>query len=112
MRGAMLFPQRKRLNLPLASRIPRSSPSQTAAPELVPWRAWRSAAQKTTRGWNEWLAADSRERSELFHCFVCALAEEEQAAVAIERAINLEGNAEERSVSSALTAHRDESRPS
>jgi hypothetical protein len=78
----------------------------------VPWRAWRSAAQKARRSWNEWLAADSRERPELYRCYVCALAEEEQAAVAIERAVNLEGNAEERSVSSALTAHSDESRPS
>jgi hypothetical protein len=88
------------------------APSQTAELELVPCRAWRFAAQKTTRAWNEWLAADSRERPELYHCYVCALAQEEQAAVAIERAVNLEGNSKERSVSSALTAHSDDSRPS
>jgi hypothetical protein len=61
-------------------------PSQAAEPELVPWSAWRSAAQKATRAWNEWLAADGQERSELYHCYVCALAEEEQAAAELERA--------------------------
>ena len=88
------------------------TPSQTTEPESVQWRAWRRATQKATRTWNEWLAADGRDRPELYRCYVSALAEEEQAAVAIERAVNLEGNAEERSVSSALTAHSDESRPS
>lgn len=29
------------------------------------WDSWRYAAQKVTRAWNEWLAADRRERSEL-----------------------------------------------
>jgi hypothetical protein len=69
------------------------APSQTAEPEFVPWRAWRSAAQKATRAWNEWLAADGRERPELYRCYVCALAEEEQAAVAIERAVSREATA-------------------
>jgi hypothetical protein len=88
------------------------APSQTAEPELVPWRAWRCAAQTATRAWNEWLAADGQERSELYRRYVCALAEEEQAAVELERTVNLGGNAEERGVSSALTAHSGGSRPS
>jgi hypothetical protein len=58
----------------------------------VPWRAWRCAAQKATRAWNEWLAADGHER---YLCYVSALAEEEQAAAAIERAISREASARE-----------------
>jgi hypothetical protein len=69
------------------------APSQTAEPELVPWRAWRSAAQKATRAWNEWLAADGRERPALCRCYICALAEEEQAAVEVERAVSREATA-------------------
>jgi hypothetical protein len=61
---------------------------------------------------NEWLAADDRERPELYRWYVCALAEEEPAAAQLERAVNLEGNAQARSVSTALTPRSDESRPS
>jgi hypothetical protein len=95
MRGAMFFGSRKRRRS--AGGVPHPSDpaaSQTSEPEFVPWRAWRCAAQRTTRTWNEWLAADGRERPELYRCYLSALAEEEQAAVAIERAVNLEGNAE------------------
>jgi hypothetical protein len=63
------------------------APRQTAEAEVVPWRAWRCATQKTTRAWNEWLAAGGGERTELYRRYVCALTEEEQAAVAIERAV-------------------------
>ena len=56
------------------------------------WRAWRCAAQKATRAWNEWLAADGHERPELYRCYVRALAEEEQAAVEIERRVSLEAD--------------------
>jgi hypothetical protein len=63
-------------------------PSRSVEPAVVPWRAWRSAAQKATRAWNEWLAADGRERPALYRCYVYALAEEEQAAFAIERAVS------------------------
>jgi hypothetical protein len=33
------------------------------------------------------VGGDSDERPELYNCYVCALAEEEQAAVAIEQAV-------------------------
>jgi hypothetical protein len=65
-----------------------------AEPEFVPSHTWRRAAQKTTRAWNEWLAAGGRERPELYHCYICALAEEEQAAVEIERGVGLEAKAQ------------------
>jgi hypothetical protein len=87
------------------------APTHTAEPELLQWCAWRSAAQKATRAWNEWLAADSHDRPEHYRCYLSVLAEEEQAAVRLERAVNLESNGEERSVSSALTAYSDESGP-
>jgi hypothetical protein len=59
------------------------------------WRAWRRAAQKATRAWNEWLAADSRERPELYHHYVLALAEEEQAAVEVARGVRFDANAQD-----------------
>jgi hypothetical protein len=65
-----------------------SSGRRTVEPAVVPWLAWRCAAQKARRAWNEWLAADGSERPALYRCYVCALAEEEQAAVAIERAVS------------------------
>jgi hypothetical protein len=92
MRGVMLFGSRKRPRPAGGVSHPnRPSPSQTAEPELVPWRVWRSAAQKATRAWNEWLAADALARPELYRRYVSALAEEEQAAIAIERSVNLDG---------------------
>jgi hypothetical protein len=109
----MFFGSRKRRRS--AGGVPHpSDPAsrRSAEPELVPWRAWRSAAQKATRAWNEWLAADGSERPALYRCYVYALAEEEQAAAELERTVNLEDNAQELSVSSASTAHSDVSRPS
>ena len=57
------------------------------------WQAWRLHAQAVTRAWNAWLAASSRERDDLYDRFVCALAEEEQAATALEHMTKLEANA-------------------
>jgi hypothetical protein len=68
-------------------------PDDMAEPESVPWRAWRCAAQKATRAWNEWLAADRHERPERYHRYVTALAEEEQAAVEVARGVSLDANA-------------------
>ena len=70
------------------------APSQTAEPEFLQWRAWRRAAQKATRAWNEWLAADGRERPELYRCYASALAEEEQAAVEIKRTVSRKATAQ------------------
>jgi hypothetical protein len=113
MRGAMLFGSRKRRKSDGGVSHP-SDParSQLAEPEFVQWRAWRCAAQKATRAWNQWLAADGRERPERYRAYVSALDEEEQAAGELERAVNLEDNAQELSVSSASATHSDGSRQS
>lgn len=42
--------------------------------------AWRRAAQRVTRTWNEWSAADGSRRSELYRRYISALDEEESAA--------------------------------
>jgi hypothetical protein len=85
----MFFGSRKRRKSARGVSHPSdTAPSRTAEPEFMQWRAWRCAAQKATRAWNEWLAADGSERPALYRCYVCALAEEEQAAVAIERAVS------------------------
>ena len=49
---------------------------------------WRRSAQRVTRAWNAWLAAESRDRGVRYHAFVAALAEEERAAAEIERMID------------------------
>jgi hypothetical protein len=49
----------------------------------------RSGAQKVTRAWSEWLAADRGVRAELWHCYLSALAEEERAAAALERTVDI-----------------------
>jgi hypothetical protein len=91
MRGAMFFGSRKRRRSAGGVSHPSDpAPSQTAERELVLLRAWRSAAQKATRAWNEWLAADGRERPVLYRCYVSRLAEEEQAAAELERTASLE----------------------
>jgi hypothetical protein len=102
MRGAMFFGSRKRRSSPDGVSHPSDpAPVQTAEPEFMQWRAWRSAAQKATRAWNEWLAAGCGERPALYRSYLYALAEEEQAAAELERTVNLEGNAQELSVSAS-----------
>jgi hypothetical protein len=59
------------------------------------WDSWWHAAQKVTRAWNEWLAADRRERTELWRCYVSALDGEERAAAEVERQVNLAAKAHE-----------------
>ena len=50
---------------------------------------WRRSAQRVTRAWNAWLAAESRDRGERYHALVAALAVEESAAAELERVIDL-----------------------
>lgn len=50
---------------------------------------WRRSAQRVTRAWNAWLAAERRDRSVRYRAFVAALAEEERAAAEVERMIDL-----------------------
>jgi len=64
------------------------------------WHTWRRSEQKVTRAWNEWLAADGRERPELYRCYISALAEEEQAARELEGTVKLGANAETEAMAS------------
>ena len=50
---------------------------------------WRRSAQRVTRAWNAWLAAERRDRSVRYRAFVAALAEEERAAAELERMVDL-----------------------
>lgn len=50
---------------------------------------WRRAAQRVTRAWNSWLAADSRDRNVRYRAFVAALGDEERAAAEVERLVEL-----------------------
>jgi hypothetical protein len=68
----------------------RSCSEQLGQPDSRRWHAWRRAAQKATPTWNEWLAADGRERAEAFSRYLAALGEEELAASELERAVTLQ----------------------
>ena len=50
---------------------------------------WRRSAQRVTRAWNAWLAAETRDRPIRYRVFVAALADEETAAAEIERMVDL-----------------------
>ena len=56
---------------------------------------WRQSAQRVTRAWNAWLAAESSDRDIRYRVFVAALADEERAAEEVERMVGL-GEAEAR----------------
>jgi hypothetical protein len=45
---------------------------------------WRRSAQKVTRAWNAWLAADARDRAARYTDYAAALAAEERAAARVE----------------------------
>jgi hypothetical protein len=95
MRGAMFFGSRKRRKSAGGASHPSDPAShQTTERHSEQWDAWRFAAQRATRAWKEWLAADGRERPELYRRYVCALAKEEQAALAIERTVSCAATAQ------------------
>jgi hypothetical protein len=50
---------------------------------------WRRSAQRVTRAWNAWLAADSSDRAIRYRVFVAALADEERAAAEVARMVDL-----------------------
>jgi predicted dinucleotide-binding enzyme len=52
---------------------------------------WRRSAQRVTRAWNAWLAAESRDRSVRYGVFVAALADEERAAAEVARMVDSAG---------------------
>jgi len=81
----MFFGSKKRHG----SRCGASRPGDPVANEPVDqqsrqWQAWRLSAQKVTRTWNEWLAADGRQRAASYSSYISALADEERAAAEIE----------------------------
>jgi hypothetical protein len=47
--------------------------------------AWWRSAQRVSRAWNEWLAADSSRRPDIYRRYLSALAAEERAAAQLER---------------------------
>ena len=86
----MLFGRKKR-SRPAVDPSDVSNPgeSQPCERESRQWLAWRRSAQRVTRAWNEWLAADRRHRSEIYRSYLTALAEEERAAAEVERVVTV-----------------------
>jgi hypothetical protein len=111
MRGAMFFGPKKRHR----SRRGASQPSDPVDNEAVEqesrqWQAWRRSAQKVTRTWNEWLAADGRQRAASYTRYISALTEEERAAAEIELIVKLDLVANGASACTGPTAHTDGAR--
>ena len=81
----MFFGSRKRRNLG-GGASPLGDPAriEAGAVRTPQWLAWRRSAQKVTRAWNEWLAAEGVEGDSLYRRYVAALAEEEQAAAELQ----------------------------
>ena len=81
----MFFGSRKRRNLG-GGASPLGDPARSEAGAFRPpqWLAWRRSAQKVTRTWKEWLAAEGVEGDSLYRRYVSALAEEEQAAAELQ----------------------------
>ncbi|HWJ50299.1 MAG TPA: hypothetical protein VNR42_04720 [Solirubrobacteraceae bacterium] len=50
---------------------------------------WRRSAQRVTRAWNAWIAAETRDRAMRYRIFVAALADEERAAAEVKRMVEL-----------------------
>ena len=97
------------------SRRGASQPSDPVGNEAVEqhsreWNAWRRSAQKVTRTWNEWLAADGRERDASYTRHISALTEEERAAAEIELSVKLDGEARDVSVCTGPTVNTDAAR--
>jgi hypothetical protein len=59
--------------------------SEELDPQAEKLRDWRHSAQKVTRAWNAWLAADGRDRAARYTDYAAALAAEELAAARVER---------------------------
>jgi hypothetical protein len=76
---------RRRQGRPGAVDIPGYDPIDDTTHEAAPQqseqlREWRRCAQRVTRAWNPWLAAEPRDGHAWHHAFVSALADEEHAA--------------------------------
>ena len=62
---------------------------ETAPRQTQLLQEWRRSAQRVTRAWNAWLAAESRDRALRYRAFVAALGDEERAAAEVERMVEL-----------------------
>ena len=86
----MLFGPKKRSRPAVhPSSVSNPSESQPGERESGQWLAWRRSAQRVTRAWNEWLAADGRHRPDIYRSYLTALAEEERAAAEVERVVTV-----------------------
>ncbi len=74
-----------------------------APPQTQQLQHWRQCAQRVTRAWNAWLAAERRDRGVRYRAFVAALADEDRAAAELQRRIELS----ERSSASRTTEPRN-----
>jgi hypothetical protein len=64
--------------------------SRAATQRQSPLQVWRSSAQRAARAWDAWLASGGDERSVRYDAYVAALAEEEEAAEEMQRALGRE----------------------
>jgi hypothetical protein len=87
----MLFSRRKRHTSSRGALQP-SDPVGNEAVEQQSgeWQAWRQSAQKVTRTWNEWLAAEGHQRAACYTRHISALTEEGRAAAEIELMVKLD----------------------
>ena len=74
---------------PRVADISDAGPDDATVPQREPLMEWRRSAQRVTRAWNAWLAAERRDRGERYRTFLVALADEDRAAVEVERMIDL-----------------------
>lgn len=86
----MFVGRKKRRRLAVdPSHVSNPSESQPGERQSAQWLAWRRSAQRVTRAWNEWLAADRSDRPDIYRCYLTALAEEERAAAEVERVVTV-----------------------
>ena len=78
-------PSRRSRRLDARERAGGVESSNEAQPQTQHVEDWRRSAQKVTRAWNAWLAAEARERSIRYRAYVAALADEELAAARLEQ---------------------------
>jgi hypothetical protein len=69
---------------PKKRRPPRRTTSGSSKDQGEQLLDWRRSAQKVTRAWNAWLAADARDRAARYTDYPAALAAEERAAARVE----------------------------
>lgn len=81
--------RRSRQENPRAADHNDAGTPETTLRQTQQLQEWRRSAQRVTRAWNAWLAAESRDRALRYRVFVAALADEERAAAEVERMVDL-----------------------